>query len=148
MMSRQQLEVFSSQCGTRTFLGRYKSLAEIDDFISQIIADFGFSSGQVYDVRLALDEACTNIIEHSYGGEGKGDIQCSVESAEEGIKIILKDWGKKFDPDQIPKPDLNVDLEDLQPRGLGLYLMKNLMDKIEYCNDNGDGNTLVMTKRK
>lgn len=133
---------------TKTFLGRYKNLAEIDDFISQIIADFGFSSGQVYDIRLALDEACTNIIEHSYGGEEKGDIQCSVERAEEGIKIILKDWGKKFDPDQIPKPDFNVDLEDLQPRGLGLYLMKNLMDKIEYCNDNGDGNTLVMTKRK
>ena len=82
------------------------------------------------------------------GGEGKGDIQCSVESEEEGIKIILKDWGKKFDLDQIPKPDLNVDLEDLQPRGLGVFLMKKLMDKIEYGNDNSDGNTLVMTKRK
>ena len=133
---------------TRTFPGRYKSLAKIDDFISQIIADQGFSSDQVYDIRLALDEACTNIIEHGYGGEGKGDIRCSVENTEEGIKIILKDWGKKFDPAQIPKPDLNVDLEDLQIRGLGLYLMKNLMDKIGYCIDDGDGNTFVMTKRK
>ena len=133
---------------TRTFSGRYKSLAEIDDFITQIIADLGFSSGQVYDIRLALDEACTNIIEHGYGGEGKGDIQCSVESTEEGVKVILKDWGKKFDPDQIPKPDLNVELEDLKIRGLGLYLMKNLMDKIGYCIDDGDGNTLVMMKRR
>jgi serine/threonine-protein kinase RsbW len=133
---------------TRTFPGRYKSLAKIDDFISQIISDLGFSSDQVYDIRLALDEACTNIIEHGYGGEGKGDIRCSVENTEEGIKIILKDWGKKFDPDQIPKPDLNVELEDLKIRGLGLYLMKNLMDKIGYCIDDGDGNTFVMTKRK
>ena len=57
---------------TKTFLGRYKSLAEIDDFFSQIIADLGYSSGQVYGIRLALDEACTNIIEHGYGGGREG----------------------------------------------------------------------------
>jgi serine/threonine-protein kinase RsbW len=132
---------------TRTFPGRYQSLAEIDDFISRIISDLGFSSGQVYDIRLALDEACTNIIEHGYGGEGKGDIECSVEVTQEGIKITLKDRGKKFDPDQIPEPKLNVKLEDLESRGLGFFLMKNVMDEVDYHFDNGEGNTLVMVKR-
>jgi anti-sigma regulatory factor (Ser/Thr protein kinase) len=97
---------------------------------------------------LALDEACTNIIEHGYGGEGKGDIECSVESTGEGIKITLKDKGKPFAPDQIPEPNLKVDLEDLKSRGLGLYLMKNLMDEIDYHFENGAGNTLIMLKRK
>jgi serine/threonine-protein kinase RsbW len=133
---------------TRIFPGRYESLAEIEDFISQIIAEVGFSPAQVYEIRLAIDEACTNIIEHGYGDEGIGEIVCSGESTEEGVTIIIKDWGKKFDPDQIADPDFDVDLEDLQTRGAGLFLMKNLMDEVNFDFDNSDGNTLIMTKRK
>ena len=69
-------------------------------------------------------------------------------NTEDGIKVILKDWGKKFDPAKISEPDFNVDIEDLQMRGLGLHLMKNLMDKIGDSTEEGKGNTLVMMKRK
>lgn len=133
---------------TRTFPGRYRSLVEIEDFISQIIKEVGFSPSQVYEIRLAIVEACTNIIEHGYGDEGIGEIVCSAESTEEGVTIIIKDWGKKFDPDQIADPDFDVHLEDLQTRGAGLFLMKNLMDEVQFDFDNSEGNTLIMTKRK
>ncbi len=102
---------------TRTFPGVYRNLVEIENFISQIIKEVGFSPAQDYEIRLAVVEACTNIIEHGYGGEGIGEIVCSGESTEEGVTIIIKDWGKKFDPDQIADPDFNVHLEDLQNQG-------------------------------
>ncbi|MBL6983646.1 MAG: ATP-binding protein, partial [Anaerolineales bacterium] len=102
---------------------------------------------QVYSVQLAVDEACTNIIEHGYGGEGRGDIVCSCDPTEEGILIVIKDWGQHFSPDEIAEPDFDVPLEKLQSRGAGLFLMRKVMDEIDFKFD-AEGNTLTMKKRK
>ena len=133
---------------TRTFSGRYQYLAEIGDFVTQIAKEAGFDSAQVYAVQLAVDEACTNIIEHGYGGEGRGDIVCSCEGTGEGITIVIKDWGQRFDPEQVPEPDYDAPLEKLKPRGAGLFLMCKLMDEVDFEFGDSDGNTLTMTKFK
>ncbi|MBL7161315.1 MAG: ATP-binding protein [Anaerolineales bacterium] len=133
---------------TRTFPGQYQYLAEIGDFVTQIAKEAGFDSDQVYAVQLAVDEACANIIEHGYGGEGRGDILCSCDSTDEGITIVIKDWGQRFAPDEVPEPDYDVPLEKLQSRGAGLFLMSKLMDDVDFEFGDSDGNTLIMTKRK
>lgn len=133
---------------TQTFAGKYKYLAEIAEFISGVARDAGFDSKQVYALQLAVDEACTNIIEHGYGGEGRGDIVCACDPSANGLTITLKDWGKGFDPKGIPKPDYDVPLENLKPRGAGLYLMKKIMDKVQYKFDEAEGNQLTMFKRR
>jgi anti-sigma regulatory factor (Ser/Thr protein kinase) len=133
---------------TRTFPGRYECLAEIEEFVYQIIVKVGFSAAQVYEIRLAVDEACTNIIEHGYGGEGLGDITCTCESTGDSVTIIVKDWGSRFEPDEIPEPDYAVPLEELQSRGTGLYLMRKLMDEVDFKFSDRDGNTLTMKKSK
>ena len=97
---------------------------------------------------MAVDEACANIIEHGYGGEGRGDILCSCDSTDEGITIVIKDWGQRFAPDEVPEPDYDVPLEKLQSRGAGLFLMSKLMDDVDFEFGDSDGNTLIMTKRK
>jgi serine/threonine-protein kinase RsbW len=132
----------------KKFAGQYTSLEEIADFIAQAAQDAGFDDKGIYAIKLAVDEACSNIIEHGYGGEGHGDICCHYTVLQDGLKIIIQDWGNSFNPEEVPEPNFNVDLCDLQPRGAGLYFMKNLMDEIHFEFDTDDGNLLTMIKRK
>jgi len=133
---------------TKFFTGDYSSLAPISEFIAQIAEDEGFSNSDVYAIKLAVDEACTNIIEHAYGGEGKGDIQCTCDSDKDKLTVTLRDWGKTFDPNYVPSPDFDVPLEELKIRGAGLFFMRKSMDEIRFKFDPKQGNSLVMVKHK
>jgi len=133
---------------SKRFQGRYSSLEAISRFVSQAAQEAGFDSSQIYAIVLAVDEACTNIIEHAYGGEGQGEIQCSYEITDDGLRIELHDWGRDFNPDIVPEPDFDVPLEKLQTRGAGLYFMRNLMDEVHFQFGGNDGNVLVMVKQK
>jgi len=128
------------------FPGRYTSLAEISEFVGLAAQAAGFDSKDVYAVKLAVDEACTNIIEHGYGGEGIGKIECSYRYDSTALTIELRDWGKGFNPSDVPEPDYNVLLEELQPRGAGLFLMRQLMDDINFSFNPEEGNLLVLVK--
>lgn len=131
---------------TRKFPGRFESLVPISNFVAQAAEQAGFDDRGIYAVRLAVDEACSNIIEHGYGGEDRGSIKCTYEVLADGIKITLQDQGIAFDPAAIPDPDFNVALEDLAPRGAGLFLIRQIMDEIQFAFDSQRGNTLVMVK--
>lgn len=131
---------------TKMFPGRYTSLAKISEFVGLAAQAAGFDSKSVYAVKLAVDEACTNIIEHGYGGEGIGKIECSYHYDSKGLTIELRDWGKKFNPGEVPEPDYDVPLEELQPRGAGLYLMRQLMDDVQFSFNDEDGNLLTLIK--
>jgi anti-sigma regulatory factor (Ser/Thr protein kinase) len=133
---------------TRSFPGRYDSLEKISQFVVQAARQAGLDDRAIYAVELAVDEACSNIIDHAYTGEGKGDFDCSVVIGNGEVTIILRDRGKPFDPDKIPKPLKNVPLNELRPRGVGFYLMSKMMDEISYKSNLKDGNTLTMVKRK
>ena len=133
---------------SKTFAGQYTSLAAIADFIAQAAQEAGLNSKDTYAVKLAVDEACSNIIEHSYQEQEGAKIRCSYVILKDGLKINIQDWGRPFTPDEIPDPDFNVALNDLQPRGAGLYFMRNLMDEIKWDFESGDGNILTMVKHK
>jgi serine/threonine-protein kinase RsbW len=131
-----------------TFPGRFKSLAEISEFVSRAINEIGFDETTAYTILVAVDEACTNIIEHAYGGEGQGDIQCSCEATEGSLKIILRDRGEPFDPTGIPEPDFSVPLQELECRGAGLVLIQKIMDEISFVSTPDGENVLTLIKRK
>jgi serine/threonine-protein kinase RsbW len=133
---------------TITFPGRFKNLAEISDFVAGEARQAGLNESEVYAVQLAVDEACSNIIEHSYGGEGVGEIECTAESTKSGLKIVLRDRGKPFNPEAIPEPNLNVPLNQLKPGGLGVFLMRKMMDEVHFDFNTDGGNVLTMVKRK
>ena len=133
---------------SKTFAGQYTSLAAIADFFAQAAQETGFDSKETYAVKLAVDEACSNIIEHGYGEEAGTEICCSYEVLKNGLKITIQDWGRPFTPDEVPDPNFDVDLCDLKPRGAGLYFMKKLMDEVKFDFEGGDGNKLIMIKHK
>jgi serine/threonine-protein kinase RsbW len=133
---------------TETFPGIYENLQKIGDYVGRVAENAGFDEFGIYAVQLAVDEACTNIIEHAYGGEGKGLIDVTAEDIQDGIMIYLRDHGKPFDPEKIPIPQTNLPLEDIQPRGVGLYLMRKMMDEVRFEFSPDKGNLCIMTKRK
>jgi|JFJP01.1.fsa_nt_gi serine/threonine-protein kinase RsbW len=131
-----------------TFPARFEFLDEIREFIAQIAREGGFAEKEIYSLQLAADEAATNIIEHAYEGISNAslDIACDMRGAT--LTITMRDTGKSFDPSNIKQPNLKVDLSERQIGGLGLYLMRKLMDEVRYEANPKTGNFLIMTKRR
>jgi serine/threonine-protein kinase RsbW len=132
---------------TKKFPGRYDSLEKISQFVTQIAREAGFNGKDVYGVELAVDEACTNIIEHGYKGEDVGEIECTCEVTPRGLTVILKDEAPPFDPDRVSDPKIKVPLKKLKPRGLGVFFMRKMMDEVTF-QFSPAGNILTMVKKR
>ena len=133
---------------TRKFAGRLTNLDKICHFITRCAHQAGLDEGQVYAVQLAVDEAATNIIEHGYGGAERGYLILTCELLADGLKVVIHDQAPPFDPGEVPEPVAGVLLEELKPRGLGVFLMHKMMDEVQHEFKPGYGNTLTMIKRK
>lgn len=128
--------------------GRFDSLARISELVGEAGQKAGLSPTAVFEAQAAVDEAFCNIINHAYGGEGRGDVDCTLESVPEGLLIILHDRGKPFHPEEVHAREKPIRLEDVKPGGLGLYFMHKMMDEVHFEFSRNKGNTLKMVKRK
>jgi serine/threonine-protein kinase RsbW len=136
-----------SYSATKSFPGRYSSLAKIGEFVRDFAQNAGFKSFAIYSIEMAVDEACSNIIEHAYGGEGKGKIRCTCSVNEVDLKIELSDTGQSFNPSEVPHPNLSDNLDEREAHGLGLYFIQQWMDEVHF-ERSGSQNLLTMVKRK
>jgi serine/threonine-protein kinase RsbW len=124
---------------------RLESLPKINDFIVAALKQLG-TEKELHNVQLAVDEACTNIIKHAYCDEGGPiTISCGLQGGR--LIITIKDKGNPFDPTSIPPPNLESDIHERKIGGLGMHLMRKLMDEVCYSFDITEGNKLVMKKR-
>lgn len=131
---------------TAIFTARYELLDSIREFVCQAADDARMSDSDSYKVQLAVDEACSNIIEHACDGECGEEIEITCSDAEDRLTVMIRDHGVPFDPDSAPAPDLEADLEDRPIGGLGVFLMKRLMDEIRYEVLGEAGNVLTLVK--
>lgn len=99
-----------------------------------------------YDIKLAVDEACTNIIQHGYAGMEPGSIVLSIQYGSRQIVVRLTDFGHPFEPSEPPKPDAEAALESGTLGGFGLFFIYRSMDSVTYEASAGS-NTLTMVKR-
>ncbi|MCA9899412.1 MAG: ATP-binding protein [Anaerolineales bacterium] len=140
----------------QTFPGRYEEIQKICQFVANGAAASGLDATAVFHIELACDEACTNVIEHAYGGEDQGEIRVSWQLLDKAFTIVIHDNGRSFDPDAVPKPALPKlpddapppDIEDVKVGGLGIHFMEQLMDEVVFSFDDGTGNTLTLVKKK
>jgi serine/threonine-protein kinase RsbW len=130
------------------FAAKFENLDEIREFVGEIARKGGFGDKDIYNIQLATDEAASNIIEHAYEKIKDGTLELSCGMQGDVIKIILIDHGESFDPSEIPLPDLKADLSDRKIGGLGIFLMRKLMDEVHYEPKPDKSNVLTMTKRK
>ena len=121
-------------------------LPVIADFVDDALKHLKADSGTIYKVQLAVDEACTNVINYAYP-HGPGPLKITIEPEGRDALIIINDQGKAFDPTSVPPPDLAPDLEQRKIGGLGIYFMKKLMDSISYSFHPREGNTLTLRKK-
>jgi serine/threonine-protein kinase RsbW len=131
---------------TKRFTCSLLNLEKICDFITDCANHAGLNDVEVYAVQLAVDEAATNIIEHGYGRECPSRIDVTCEPLQDGLKVLIYDDAEPFDPSLVPAPEINVSLDEIKPRGLGIFLMKKMMDEVTYESSPDRGNTLTMIK--
>ena len=122
------------------------NLELIRDFVSKVSAKVGFSEEDADKIRIAVDEACTNVIKHAYETEGEDHIGVIIRIDYQKLVIIVTDRGKGFDPKSIELPRMEAYLAELRVGGLGIYLMKSLMDKVDYDIQPGVRNEVRMVK--
>lgn len=115
-----------------TVRGRYDCIPAVTAFVGEAAESAGLDEDAAFHCRMAVDEACTNVIEHAYGGEDVGAIQitCAIEPGICTIEIV--DHGTAFNPDTVPVPQISSDLENLHPGGIGLHLMRKMMDEVSF----------------
>lgn len=128
-----------------TVRGRYDCIPSITSFVAEAAEAAGLNEDEAFHCRMAADEACTNIIEHAYGGEDIGAIEvtCNIEPGVCAIQIV--DTGRRFDPDAVPQPTFPSNIEDVRPGGIGLHLMRKMMDQVSF-QFSDERNTLTMIK--
>lgn len=122
------------------------NLELIREFVSKLSAKVGFNNDDVDKIQTAVDEACTNVIKHAYEREGEDHIGIIIKIDYQKLTIMITDQGKGFDPKQIKRPKMDEYLAELRVGGLGIYLMKALMDEVDYSIQPGVGNKVRMVK--
>ena len=109
-----------------------EKLSAVREFVSDAARKFGFAEESVGKIALAVDEACTNVIKHSYNYAPNKEIDIRI-IAENGVfEIVITHQGKTFDPDAVKPPDMREYLSHYRKGGLGIHLMRSLMDTVEY----------------
>jgi len=123
------------------------NLELIRDFVSKVAEKVGFGEDDVGKIELACDEACTNVIKHAYAQKnGKQTLDVIIKVDFDKFILIVADHGKGFDPQKIKVPQMDEYLAELKVGGLGIYLMKTLMDEVDYDIQPGVKNQVRMVK--
>ena len=125
---------------------RTENLSVIRNFICDFTSDMGFSTEAIDNIMLAVDEACTNIIKHAYKSYPDGEIIIKLKYSGNKLIITIIDYGASFAPDSIPEPDLRKYYKQHKVGGLGMYLMKTLMDDVKYVSVPGKYNQVLLSK--
>lgn len=131
---------------TRTFPGRYDQIREICEFVVAGAEQAGLDKNGCFQIELACDEACTNVIEHTYAGEDIGELTVGWRIEEAAFAVTIQDSGKPFDPQSVETtllPDKDATLDDVPIGGLGLRFIRQLVDDMRYAFTDGNELTLV-----
>jgi len=117
---------------TLTIPSSTRFLEEVREFVATHAKDADFSEMVVEQIKMAVDEACTNVIEHSYEGKTEQKVDISVKIDSEKLVVIIRDTGREFDRKAYKEPDLIHFAKTKKSGGFGVHIMRKLMDDVEY----------------
>jgi len=123
---------------------RTDNLGIIREFITSIARRFGFNDDAIGEIELAVDEACANVIKHAYKYDESKNIDITVETNGSKFTIIISDEGEGFDPDRLETPQQR--LQKHARGGLGIALIKRMMDEVVFDIHPGEKNRVKMIK--
>ncbi len=138
MAGTRQVHTLSVEAST-------EHLAEVRDFVADHAKNIGLNQKIISEIRLAVDEAYTNIIKHAYDNNAAEKVSIEIGSDDDQLWITLIDNGKSFDPDSYSEPDLMRRIKEKKRGGMGVYLIRKVMDQVQY-NRRGKSNEIRMVK--
>ena len=122
-----------------------QQIPQLAEFVEAVCEEKELPLPMVMSLNLALEEAVTNVILYAYpdGTDGLVDIEATVR--ENGLEFVISDTGKPFDPTAAPEADVTLGVEERGIGGLGIFLVRKIMDTVDYRYENGK-NILTMVK--
>ncbi len=136
---------------TLDILSKTENLERVREFVGDAARDFGFPLDDIANIQLAVDEACTNIIKHAYQYRPDGNIHIGIDTVAKGEapkKFIVNifDNGLSFDPMRYSFPDMTEYFLKMRKGGLGIVLMRKLMDEVEFTRLPDQKNAIRLVK--
>jgi serine/threonine-protein kinase RsbW len=124
-----------------------ENLALVREFVVAVGVQAGLADADVGKLELAVDEACANVMEHAYGHDETKEVVVRATFDREVLHIVVEDTGRGFDPAVVPQENLARLIAGKKSGGLGMRLIKALMDEVRYEFIPGQKNELHMLKR-
>ena len=124
-------------------------IAEINKlalFIEELDETLNLTPEQVFNLNLVLEEAVSNVIFYAYSKEEHQEIVLTAKISDKSLIFVLTDSGKEFDPTQAPDADVTLSAEEREIGGLGIFLIRQIMNKVEYQRIEGK-NVLTLGKQ-
>jgi anti-sigma regulatory factor (Ser/Thr protein kinase) len=118
------------------------------DFINQVCNEFALDQNLSFQLNLVLEEAVVNVIQYAFPKGEEHTFTLDADKEADTITFVLKDDGKPFNPlKQAPNVDINLSAEKRQIGGLGIFLVQQMMDDVDYQRTPDGMNVLVMRKK-
>ena len=121
-------------------------ISKLNEFVEEIGNEFSLTPDVVFNVNLVLEEAIVNVINYAYPKEKRESIYLSAQLHEGSIVFVLTDTGMQFDPTKAPEADITLSLEDRPIGGLGIFLIRQIMNEVSYERIDGK-NVLTLSKK-
>ena len=121
-------------------------ISKLAAFIEELGEELDLTPDLVFNLNLVLEEAVSNVILYAYPKDEQQEISLSASVSDNNLVFVLTDSGKEFDPTQAPDADITLSAEERQIGGLGIFLIRQIMNQIEYQRIDGK-NVLTLGKQ-
>ncbi len=123
-----------------------QATTELGMFVDEVCENVGFDMSTTFKLNLAIEEAVVNVMSYAYPTGTKGDVDIDAEADDEQLKFVISDSGTPFDPTQKGEVDTTLSAEERGIGGLGIHLIRQIMDTINY--ERVDGKNVLTLRKK
>ena len=120
-------------------------ISKLATFIGELSEELDLTPELNFNLNLVLEEAVSNVILYAYGKEEQKDISLVAYSSDDNLVFVLTDSGTEFDPTKVPDADITLSAEEREIGGLGIFLIRQIMNTVEYQRIDGK-NVLTLGK--
>lgn len=120
-------------------------ISKLAVFIDELGEEMNLTPELIFNLNLVLEEAVSNVILYAYGEEKHKEISLMANMSDGNLVFVLTDSGMEFDPTKVPDADVTLSAEEREIGGLGIYLIRQIMNTVEYQRIDGKN---VLTMRK
>lgn len=114
-------------------IGDTTELERIRQFVEDKAREFGFADQWIHKIALAVDEACSNLIRHSYNSDASKEFYIDINKQDADVLVIeISDSGSSFDPMTVAAPNLQQYAAQHRKGGFGVHIIRMVMDGVEY----------------